>query len=281
MAALLPARWANAYVPLDCSQDGGDARTPADAAVKPGIIAIVNYQYLAYEAPDYQAETVDSSGHTQYIGSSSIPAGSHLVAAWQDSTNCFGSEISRNAWVASADGHVYGQNDFSGPPAQNFGDMAGRHLNQPVVGMSPTADGQGYWLVASDGGIFTFGDATFKGSMGAVRLNKPVTGMAVTPDGGGYWMVASDGGMFTFGDAQFFGSMGGKRLNAPITAMTPTPDGHGYWLVAGDGGIFTFGDATFHGSTGGRQLSAPIAGMIPNGSGYTLVGEDGQTYPFG
>ena len=70
------------------------------------------------------------------------------------------------------------------------------------------ADGQGYWLVASDGGIFAFGDAGFFGSMGHQRLNKPIVGMAATPDGKGYWLVASDGGIFAFGNAAFFGSRG-------------------------------------------------------------------------
>jgi hypothetical protein len=51
-------------------------------------------------------------------------------------------------------------------------------------------------------------------------------------------------------------------------------------MVASDGGIFAFGDAGFHGSLGGQTLSAPIAGMIPNGNGYTLIGQDGQLYPF-
>ena len=55
----------------------------------------------------------------------------------------------------------------------------------------PTPSSQGYWLVASDGGIFAFGDAGFHGSTGNIRLTKPVVGMAVTPDGGGYWLVAS------------------------------------------------------------------------------------------
>ena len=40
-------------------------------------------------------------------------------------------------------------------------------LNEPVVGMAPTPDSGGYWLVASDGGIFAFGDAGFYGSPGA------------------------------------------------------------------------------------------------------------------
>jgi SpoIID/LytB domain protein len=31
----------------------------------------------------------------------------------------------------------------------------------PVVGMASAEDGQGYWLVAADGGLFTFGDANF------------------------------------------------------------------------------------------------------------------------
>jgi hypothetical protein len=41
-----------------------------------------------------------------------------------------------------------------------------------------SAGGNGYWLVAADGGIFTFGDAQFFGSTGAIRLNRPIVGMA-------------------------------------------------------------------------------------------------------
>jgi hypothetical protein len=32
------------------------------------------------------------------------------------------------------------------------------------VGMAATSDGKGYWEVASDGGVFTFGDAAFFGA---------------------------------------------------------------------------------------------------------------------
>src|SRR4051812_13754238 len=110
---------------------------------------------------------------------------------------------------------------------------------------SPSGGLQGYWLVGNDGGIFTFGAATFFGSTGATRLNSPVLGMAATTDGQGYWLVAGDGGIFTFGAARFFGSTGALRLNKPVVGMAPTPTGHGYWLVASDGGIFSFGDARF------------------------------------
>jgi hypothetical protein len=36
----------------------------------------------------------------------------------------------------------------------------------------------GYWFVAADGGVFSFGDAQFHGSTGNIRLNKPVVDMA-------------------------------------------------------------------------------------------------------
>ena len=51
-------------------------------------------------------------------------------------------------------------------------------LNAPVTGMAPTVSGDGYWLVATDGGIFTFGNAAFLGSMGGSHLNQPMNGMA-------------------------------------------------------------------------------------------------------
>ncbi len=62
------------------------------------------------------------------------------------------------------------------------------HLFSPVGG--PLADVEGvarildddpkrlgYRLVATDGGIFAFGDAGFLGSTGGIRLNQPVVGM--------------------------------------------------------------------------------------------------------
>jgi hypothetical protein len=36
----------------------------------------------------------------------------------------------------------------------------------------------GYWLVASDGGVFGFGDGTFYGSTGGIGLDRPIVGMA-------------------------------------------------------------------------------------------------------
>ena len=48
--------------------------------------------------------------------------------------------------------------------AQFYGSMAGTKLTAPMVGIVATASGHGYWLVAKDGGVFSFGDATFLGA---------------------------------------------------------------------------------------------------------------------
>jgi len=148
-------------------------------------------------------------------------------------------------------------------------------------GVSPGPGG--YWMVASDGGIFSFGNARFYGSTGNIKLNQPIVGIAATPTGNGYWMVATDGGIFSFGDAKFYGSTGNITLNKPIVGMASTPSGRGYWLVATDGGIFAFGDAKFFGSTGNVKLNKPIVGMAstPSGNGYWFVASDGGIFAFG
>ena len=49
------------------------------------------------------------------------------------------------------------------------------------MGIAADAQTGGYWMVASDGGIFAF-DAPFYGSKGGHPLNKPVVGMAADLD---------------------------------------------------------------------------------------------------
>ncbi len=190
--------------------------------------------------------------------------------------------------IGGSKGHSLGERSwpmFHQNPQLNgwLSQAAPGHLNKPIVGMAPTGNAKGYWNVASDGGLFAFGNAKFHGSMGGQPLNRPIVGMAATGDGKGYWEVASDGGLFAFGDAGFYGSTGNIALNKPVVGMAATPDGHGYWLVASDGGIFAFGDAGFYGSTGGIALNKPVVGMAstPDGHGYWLVASDGGIFAFG
>jgi Cu/Zn superoxide dismutase len=186
----------------------------------------------------------------------------------------------------------YKKGDQPGPDADTLdsGDVLGGVLCGVVTGMrgpsgtvTSAGPAAGYWLVASDGGIFAFGDASFLGSTGGTKLVKPVVGMAATPSGDGYWVVASDGGIFAYGDAPFAGSTGGTKLNQPVVGMAPTPSGRGYWLVAADGGVFNFGDAALFGSLGGTKLVSPIVAMAATttGDGYWLFAADGGVFAFG
>jgi hypothetical protein len=132
--------------------------------------------------------------------------------------------------------------------------------------MASNPSGTGYWLVASDGGIFGFGHVGFYGSTGNVRLDQPVVGMAPTASGRGYWLVAADGGVFDFGDATFHGSGVGMTGASRVVGLVPTSNDDGYWIVLSNGSVLNFGDA------------APMAGAVPPpappvataSSGYTL-----------
>ena len=63
--------------------------------------------------------------------------------------------------------------------------MGGHRLSKPVVGMTATPDGGGYWMVASDGGIFAFGGTYggFFGSEGGARLARPMVAMSAPQAG--------------------------------------------------------------------------------------------------
>jgi hypothetical protein len=120
----------------------------------------------------------------------------------------------------------------------------------------------GYWLVASDGGIFSFGTA-FYGSAGSLHLASSVTGMAPTPDGRGYWLVAGDGGVFTYGNATYDGSVPGQGIvgQPTVAGIAATPSGQGYWLTGANGAVYSYGDATFLGAPTATHLVAPLSGI--------------------
>ncbi len=128
-------------------------------------------------------------------------------------------------WLLGGDGGVfsYGDASFLGSSGQIIASKPAGGANsfvpnKPINGMVATAGGQGYWMVASDGGVFAFGNAGFLGSAGQISPaqaaggsnafipTNPIVGMVPTSDGKGYWMVATDGGVFAFGDAGFVGS---------------------------------------------------------------------------
>ncbi len=145
------------------------------------------------------------------------------------------------------------------------------------------AQPSGYWTVAGDGGVFSFG-SNFYGSAASLRLNQPVSAITSTSDAKGYWSVAKDGGVFTYGDALFHGSVPALGIHvSDIVGIAPDTATGGYWLVGADGGVYAFG-APFDGSVPGLgQHISDIVGIAPtpDGGGYYLVGADGAVYAFG
>jgi hypothetical protein len=126
-------------------------------------------------------------------------------------------------------------------------------------------------LVASDGGIFAFGDARFYGSTGSLHLNRPIVTLIDGRQGAGYSLVASDGGVFSFGSAPFFGSLGGMPVSTPIVGAAETPRDDGYWFTNAVGLVSNFGRAGYYGSAP-YPLAAPVVGMAeaPGTGSFTL-----------
>ena len=125
-------------------------------------------------------------------------------------------------------------------------------------------------MVASDGGIFAFGDAPFEGSLGASPPTSSIAYMAATPDNDGYWLVSQDGTVYAFGDASNYGSVQGA--SAPATSLAATPSG-GYWVLTADGAVHPFGDASNFGS----PATGPVAPLsLPNGPPSQPSGSDGS-----
>ncbi|HEV3124315.1 MAG TPA: hypothetical protein VG266_07035 [Candidatus Dormibacteraeota bacterium] len=262
---------------------GGPVIAPVDSAGRNGIWAPAAYTVSGFDvAPGgvTQVATLATPGIGYASPTVADLGGGHLslLAASEDTSQVCGQAGSWHITVWTLPGTGAAMPGGAWPTFH--GNMARSGSN---LGLGPPPQ-HGYWLVASDGGIFPFGSAPGYGSTGGIHLNQPIVGMARTPDGGGYWLVASDGGIFPFGDAVGYGSTGNIHLHQPIVGIAAVPHGRGYYMVASDGGIFPFGpDAVGYGSTGNIRLNQPIVGMTvtPDGGGYWLVASDGGIFPFG
>ena len=87
-------------------------------------------------------------------------------------------------------------------------------LAEAVHSVADTGN-QGYWFVAADGGIFSFGDAkSFAPKLGG----SPVTGVAVSPDGDGLWVTRANGEVTGYGSVPSLGSVT-TALSQPVVGI--------------------------------------------------------------
>jgi len=124
----------------------------------------------------------------------------------------------------------------------------------------------GYWMAASDGGIFAFGSSAFYGSMAASCWPSPSSASLPRPTAWatGRWRATRDLRLRR------------RRLLRLHGRQAPQPADRGHRLdggrqgllgVARDGGIFAFGDAGFYGSMGAKPLNQPIVGIASTADG--------------
>ncbi len=192
-------------------------------------------------------------------------------------------------WLVASDGGIFafGDSGYYGSipgiglaPAGSPGGV--KQLNAPIVGMVPSVDGGGYFMVASDGGVFAFGDAQFSGSCPGIGGCSGAA-VAVMPDatGKGYWVVTVTGNVYAFGDAPQLAQPGPR--SSPVTSAVRTPDGKGYWILYADGYVADSGNAADYGSPTGLGGSNPATAIFAtsDGGGYWVATANGTVDHFG
>ena len=191
-----------------------------------------------------------------------------------------------------ADGRIYVTVDFlqdgasprPAPPAPPLVAEAAVTCASSNPPRGPTAAAAlGYYVLGSDGGIFSYAAAPFMGSVPGIGVHAQAVLMALTPDQHGYWVLGQDGGVFSFGDARFFGSVPGIGGHVSGVDLKPSRGGGGYWVLGQDGSVFSFGDAPYLGSLPGVGVRDQAVKLVPttSGHGYWILGADGGIFSFG
>ena len=83
--------------------------------------------------------------------------------------------------------------------------------------MAPTPNDRGYWMVAADGGIFTFGNAPFYGSLGGQGYS--ALGLVITTASGGYSIITSAGNAYSYSPPP---TTAAQQPPSPVVTTTTT-----------------------------------------------------------
>ena len=118
-----------------------------------------------------------------------------------------------------------------------LGSMGGSHLNKPIVGMAVMPGGDGYDLVATDGGIFNSGAPSSSARPGRSTSTSPSSGWRSPPTerATGWWRPT---GASSPTATRVLRLERQPNANKPIVGMAATPGRQGLLVVASDGGIF-------------------------------------------
>ena len=196
----------------DSTCSGSPTGTPQVVTVTGGVVPQSNA--TAPLAKGFYSFEVVYSGDTNYSGNGSTtppgvcePVNVGYTTPTASVSNLPGTATEFSSFVANVSTNGDGPRSVSlqhdqrvhGRPRRPDGDVrALRHLHPDGTGggrhqlrrcqLAPrnsfgvVAAPRGYWLVGSDGGIFSFGAAPFHGSMGGKFLQRPVVGITPTID---------------------------------------------------------------------------------------------------
>ncbi len=112
-------------------------------------------------------EPCDPAALNEDYGNISLPGG---VTPSAQISGIATSVMGARLWLVGIDGGVFAPEVLTTQalvsPSPFFGSLPGLGIVPvaPIVGIAATPDGDGYWLVGADGGVFAFGDAHFFGS---------------------------------------------------------------------------------------------------------------------
>ena len=148
------------------------------------------------------------------------------------------------------------------------------------VDLAATRRADGYWILASNGGVFAHGAAQWYGSLSSQSGRIVPRKIRATPTNKGYWILTANGRIYAFGDAVKAGSPI-DRGRADVIDFAPTITGRGYWALLSGGMVMAFGDARKLGDLAGRRRPPTAIMAAPNGKGYYILTPDGAVTAFG
>ncbi len=238
------------------------------------------------------------------LGSTAVPAGAGgtgggtAVTTYYDAASGGGGVFNAGTphWVWLLDGYDTtpgpASPQVSHPVDSRVQQMTRNVLYRALNGVPPataplprSTESAGYWMIGSDGLVYSFGAAANFGNAGGLR---PLVDLEPTPTFQGYWVIDDQGAVQAFGDAR--GDLGNGTLSAAqlaagevVTAISATPYGNGYWIFTNRGRVLNKGDAGHFGDVSHLALNGPVLDSIamPTGQGYFMVASDGGIFAFG
>jgi len=144
-----------------------------------------------------------------------------------------------------------------------------------AAAIAPFPTGGGFWRTRRNGRTTGQGTATLQTARIVNRQGR-VVGVASTRRGDGLWRVTSQGQIVATGTAT---NLGAPRTDVPVTGIAAHPEAAGYWVLDRQGRVYAYGASKVLGTPVG-PAAVDIAAH-PSGGGYWVLQRNGRVTAFG